>query len=106
MTELQNRAMIDARTVYRLLAHIACDVIHGMRDGKTLAEIDEHDLEVLRKKDRIALYQYMVDLAYGGDEGDAIAAHLRSLKSKKRTPQPTPSSATVIAFRPEDRPVT
>ena len=42
--------MIDDRTVYHLLAHIACDVLDEMRDGKTLEEIDEYDLGALRKK--------------------------------------------------------
>jgi hypothetical protein len=96
--------MIDDRTVYHLLAHIACDVLDEMRDGKTLEEIDEYDLGALRKKDRIALYEYMDGLAFGGKEGDAIVAHLHTLKRRKRPPQPTRPPATVIALRPEDRP--
>jgi hypothetical protein len=95
--------MSDDRTVDRLLAHIACDVIDEMRDGRTPTEIDERDLGVLRKKDRIALYERMVELRFGGEEGDAIAAHLRTLK-RKRPPQPTRPPATVIPLRPEDRP--
>jgi hypothetical protein len=96
--------MIDDRTVYHLLDHIVCEVLDGMRDGKTLEEIDEYDLGALRKKDRIALYERMAELRFGGEEGDAIVAHFRTLKSRKRSPQPTPSPATVIPFRPEDRP--
>ena len=99
--------MIDDRTVDYLLDHIACEVLFRMRDGKTLEEIDEYNLEVLRKKDRIAVYERLVDFKLvGGEEGDAIAAHLRSLKhrNRKRLPQPTRPPATVIPFRPEDRP--
>ena len=100
--------MIDDRTVNHLLDHIACEVIWGMRDGKTLEEIDSK-LFGLRKKDRVALFEYMAERfppERFGEEGDAIAAHLRSLKhrNRKRLPQPTPSPATVIPFRPEDQP--
>ena len=82
-----------------------------MRDGKTLAEIDDRLRALgLIKKDRVAVFEYMAErlspeLGWG-EEGDAIVAYLRSLKhrNRKRLPQPTPSPATVIPFRPEDRP--
>jgi hypothetical protein len=31
----EDRQMIDDRTVYHLLDHIACEVMEGMRHGKT-----------------------------------------------------------------------
>jgi hypothetical protein len=95
--------MIDDRTAHRLLDHIACGVIGGMRDGKTLEEIDGK-LFYLRKVDRIALYEHMVGLVVDDEERDAIVAHLRTLKRRKRLPQPTSSPATILPFRPEDRP--
>ena len=95
--------MIDDRTVDYLLDYIACDVLRKMRSGKTLERIDDLDLEDLRKTDRIAVYQRLVEWRSGTEEGEAILAHLRILKCRKRLP-PTPSPATVIAFRPEDRP--
>ena len=98
--------MIDDRTVNRLLDHIACEVIHGMHDGKTLEEIDGN-LFCLRKKDRIALFEYMVEyfLMDGDEEAELIVAHLHTLKRRKQSPQPTRRPpATVIPFRPEDRP--
>jgi hypothetical protein len=96
--------MIDDRTVYRLLVHIAGQVIDEMRNGKTLEWIDDYVLETLRKKDRILVYDCMVGLPFGGEEGDAIAAHLRTLKRRKRSPQPTHAPATILPFRPEDQP--
>ena len=87
--------MIDEidRTAHYLLKYIACEVLCGMRDGKTLAEIDDHLSFRLRKKDRVALFEYMAEQfppeCYG-EEGDAIVAHLRALKRRKRSPQPTP----------------
>ena len=104
-SQREDRQMIDDRTVYHLLDHIVCEVLDRMRrDGKTLEEIDEYDLGALRKKDRIALYERMAELRFDGEEGDAIAAHLRSLKHRKRSSQLTPSPATVIPLRPENRP--
>jgi hypothetical protein len=91
--------MIDNKTVYCLLDHVACEVLDKMRNGRTLEQIDDCNLGVLRKKDRIAVYERMVGWDLGGEEGDAIAAHLRVLKRRKRLP-----TATVISFRPEDRP--
>jgi hypothetical protein len=106
--------MIDDRAVRRLLEYIAVQVIGEMRDGKTLAEIDGRLGLKLRKKDRIVLFEYMAEqyppelrsdpLATWGEEGNAIVAHLRTLKRRKRPPQPTHPPATVIPFRPEDRP--
>lgn len=99
---------IDGRTVYRLLDYIACEVVFpGMRDGKTLEEIDGK-LYSLRRKDRIAVYDYMVkwfplngEQEQHGEQRDAIVAHVRALKRRKR--QPTRPPATVISFRPEER---
>jgi hypothetical protein len=96
----EDSQMIDDKTVDHLLAHIASDVIDEMRKGRTLEEIDEYDLGGLRKNDRIALYECMVGLAFGGKEGDALAAHLRALKRLKRLPQPNPLPAGVIPLRP------
>jgi hypothetical protein len=96
----EDRQMIDDRTVYHLLDHIACEVIEGMRHGKMLEEIDD-DLAVLRKVDRIALFEHMVELAFGGKQGDAIVAHLRALKRQKPLPQPIPLPANVIPLRPD-----
>jgi hypothetical protein len=98
--------MIDDRTVNRLLDHIACRLLREMRDGKRLEEIDGK-LFGLRKKDRVALFEYMAEQfppKWFGGEGDAIVAHLRALKRRKRSPQPTRPPATVIPFRPEDQP--
>ena len=102
--------MIDDRTANRLLQYIACEVFREMHDGKTLAEIDDRlaTRGHLKKKDRIAVFGYMAErwslpeLGWG-DEGEAIAAHLRSLKrrNRKRSPQPTRPPATVLPF---DRP--
>jgi hypothetical protein len=110
----EDRQMIDDRTVYRLLDHIACEVFRRMRDGKTLEEIDDDLIPFLRKVDRIALFEHMLecflpqhlrrDLVNGEEEADAIVAHLRALKRRKRSPQPTRPPATVLPFRPEDRP--
>jgi hypothetical protein len=100
--------MIDDRTGYRLLEYVACQVFCEMCDGKTLAEIDDRlNADHLKKKDRIALFEYMAEQfppEWFPKKGDAIVAHLRALKRRKRLPQPTPSPATVIPFRPEERP--
>jgi hypothetical protein len=102
--------MIDNRTAYRLFEYIACQVFREIRDGKTLAEIDDRLDDHLKKKDRIALFEYMAERwspeRGWGEQADAIAAHLRSLKhrNRKRSPQPIPSPATVLPFRPEERP--
>jgi hypothetical protein len=78
-----------------------------MRDGKTLAEIDERLSFQLRKKRPRRLFEYMAELfppeCYG-EEGDAIVAHLRALKRRKGSLQPTPSAATVIPLRPTEAP--
>ena len=103
---------IDDQTVYRLLDHIGCEVLGEMTNGKTLEAIDD-DLVFLRKKDRIALYEHMVERFWvedseEDDEPDlivahlhAILAHLHTLKRRKRSPQPTRPPATVLPFRPE-----
>ena len=99
--------IIDDRTVDYLLDYIACEVFREMNDGKTLAEIDDERLIFhLRKKDRIALFDYMIErfLVDGIKERDAIVAHLRALKRRKRSPQPSRPPATILPFRPEDRP--
>jgi hypothetical protein len=108
--------MIDDRTVYYLLDHIACEVFREMRNGQSLAEIDGRLGLNLRKKDRIALFEYIAERfppewrcdpqrnPMLGEEADAIVAHLRVLKRRKRSPQPTRPPATVLPFRPEDRP--
>jgi hypothetical protein len=99
--------MIDDRTVHRLLDYVACEVFRRMRDGKTLEEIDDNDLiPLLRKVDRIAVFEYMVECfpwVDGDKEPDAIVAHLRALKGQK-PPQPTRPPRTVLPFRPEDQP--
>jgi|tagenome__1003787_1003787.scaffolds.fasta_scaffold17883063_1 hypothetical protein len=87
--------MIDDRTVDYLLNHIACEVLHLMRSGKTLAEIDEYHLGGLRKKDRVAVYERLVELDFDDQECAAFVAHLRTLKGRKRAPL-----ATVIQLRP------
>jgi hypothetical protein len=88
--------MIDDQTVYRLLNHIACEVLCEMRDGKTLEEIDgKLNLRYLKKKDRIAVFEHMVERFL------VVAAHLRTLKRQKRLPQPTHPPAPVIPFRPD-----
>jgi hypothetical protein len=99
--------MIDDRTVHRLLDHIACEVWREMgEDGKTLEEIDDDRLFDLRKKDRVALFEYMAEQfppEWFPKHGNAIVAHLRTLKRRKRSPQPRPP-ATILPFRPEERP--
>jgi hypothetical protein len=73
-----------------------------MGDGKTLEEIDDDLIPFLRKVDRIALFEHMVEYFLDdveGEEIDTVVAHLRALKRRKRRPP-----ATVIPFRPEDRP--
>jgi hypothetical protein len=105
-SQQEYRQMIDDRTVYRLLDHIVGEVLREMDDGKTLTEIDEYDLAVLRKKDRMVLYEYMAEQfqsKWFPKIADAVAAHLRTLKRRK-PPRRTQSPATVIPFRPEDRP--
>jgi hypothetical protein len=82
--------------VYHLLNHIAFDVVQAMRDGKTLEEIDECVLEGLRKKDRIAVYERVVHFWGGEEEGVAVVAHLRTLKRRKRPPQPTHPPTTIL----------
>jgi hypothetical protein len=101
--------MIDDRTAYRLLEYIALQVFREMRDGKTLAEIDDRlSVDSLKKKDRVVLFEYMAERwspeRGWGEEADAIVAHLRALKRRKRSSQPTPSPATILPFRPEDPP--
>jgi hypothetical protein len=93
--------------VYHLLEYIACEVIRKMRDGKTLKEIDGRLSFQLRKKHRVALIEYTAAQfppELYGEEGDAIVTDLLALKHRKRSPQSTASPATVIPFRPEDRP--
>ena len=95
--------MIDDRTVSYLLEYIACEVHWEMRDGKTLAALDVRLSFHLRKKDRVALFEYMAERfppkRFHERSGDAIVAYLRSLKSRKRLPQPTSSPATILPFR-------
>ena len=94
--------MIDDRTVYHLLDQLACEVLRRMmHDGKTLEEIDD-DLVFLRKVDRSALYEriverFLVDMDEEEAEARAIVAHLRTLKRRKR-PQPTHPPAPIIPF--------
>jgi hypothetical protein len=97
--------MFSDRTVYHLLDHIGCEVLGKMRDGKTLEEIDAKlELRYLTKKDRIVLFEHMLDrFVVDDDEAEPIAAHLRTLKRRK-PPRRTQPPATVIPFRPEDRP--
>jgi hypothetical protein len=89
--------MIDDGTVYRLLDQLACEVFREMDDGKTLEEIDD-DLVFLRKVDRIALYERIVERFMEDAEDEevsrAIVAHLRTLKRRKR-PQPTHPPAPI-----------
>ena len=98
---------IDDNAAWRLLDHIACRVSNDMRGGKTLEEIDgELNLRYLKKKDRIAVFMHMVERFVLDDkEVDAVTAHLRTLKRRKRSPQATRRPpATILPFRPEDRP--
>jgi hypothetical protein len=107
--------MIDDRTAHRLLEYIAYQVFREMGNGKTLTEIDDRlSGDHLKKKDRVALFEYMAERwspeRGWGEKADAIVAHLRSLKhrNRKRSPQTTaaddPIARTVIPFRPEDQP--
>jgi hypothetical protein len=56
----------------------------------------------LRKVDRIALYERILERFMDVDDEDqraysrAIVAHLRTLKRRKRSPQPTHPPATVL----------
>jgi hypothetical protein len=100
---------VDGRTAYRLLEYVACQVFREMHNGKTLVEIDDRlARDYLKKKDRIALFEYMAERwspeRGWGEEGDAIVAHLRTLKRRNRPSRPTRPPATVLPFRPEDRP--
>ena len=70
-----------------------------MSAGRPLTDINVELQMDLLEEDRIALFEIM-DL-FKSDWIEEVA-QLRTLS--KRPPEPTPSPATVIPFRPEDRP--
>jgi hypothetical protein len=101
--------MIDDQTVNCLLDQFAWQVLRDLDDGRTLEEIDDDLIVFLRKVDRIAVLEHVVERFLADDEEladeivarkRAIVAQLRALKRRKRSP----ASATILPFRPEDRP--